>query len=151
MSGSSPPKKRARSEEVEDGTDVKDFRVEEVYVAVHCENDNRIEVLGVYESLEKAERKIVKDKISAIMINVYADELGQKYMKEFSGDGDSKAKPWGERFDQEAIARDLDELVKRYFGPENTYGNHMWAIQKTKVVYADSDFVAGFVKFAHKT
>jgi hypothetical protein len=156
MSGSSPPKKRARSEEVGDGANLRDFRVKEVYVAVHCENDshneNRIEVLGAYESIEEAERKIVEDKISEIIISGDVDELEQKYIKEFSDDSDSPAEPWGERFDEEAIERDLDELVKKYFRPGVLYGaNHTWVIQKKKIVYADSDFVAGFVKSAHKT
>jgi hypothetical protein len=158
MSGSSPPKKRVRTEEVQDGTNLRDFRVKEVYVAVHCENDsyneNHIKVLGVYESIEEAEREIVGDKISEIIISGDVDELEQKYMKEFSDDSDSysEAKPWSERFDEEAIERDLDELVKKYFKPGVLdVTNHTWVIQKKKIVYADSDFVAGFVKSAHKT
>lgn len=153
MSGSSPPKKRARSE---DGTTVKDFCLKEVHVAIHCHVDSydelEVEILGVYESLEKAERKIVKDKISTIIESGDADELEKKYTKEFSDDIDSRVPRWGELFDNEALERDLDELVKKYFGPgDMMHGNHTWAIQKKKIVYADSDFVAGFVKSALKT
>jgi hypothetical protein len=155
MSGSSPPKKRARSEEVGDGAKLGNSHVEEVYVAIHCHvtcyDELEVETLGVYESLEKAERKIVKDKIDTIIMSGDAKELEKNYMKEFSDDSDSEAPPWGERFDEEAIEGDLDELVKKYFGPGDTYGNHTWEIQKKKIVYADSDFVAGFVKSAHKT
>jgi len=157
MSGSSPPKKRARSEEAGDGTNPGNSRVEEVYVAIHCYvtcySEIKVETLGVYESLEKAERKIVKHKIDTIISSGNADELEQKYIKfPADSDSDSEAEPWGERFDEEAIERDLDELVKKYFGPGDRYGgNHTWVIQKKKIVYAGSDFVAGFVKSAHKT
>lgn len=154
MSGSFPPKKRARIKEVGDGTKTEDSRVEEVFVAIYCHLDSydelEVEILGVYESLEKAKRKIVKSKIDAIIMSGDADELEREYMKEFSDDSDSEAPPWGERFDEEAIEGDLDELVKKYFGPGDTYGNRTWEIQKKKIVYADNDFVAGFVKSAHK-
>jgi hypothetical protein len=158
MSGSSPPKKRARSEEVQDGTVVNDLRVEKVYVyvATHCHvncyDEIRVDTLGVFESLEKAERRIVEDKIDTVMYGGDDDELEQKYSKEFTDDSDSESsRSWPDCLDQEAIARDLDELVEKFFGPGDKHGNHTWAIRKKKIVYADSDFVAGFVKSAHKT
>ena len=163
MSGSSPPKKRARSEEVGDGADVKDSRVEEVYVAVHFETDSYtqypIAILGAFESLFEAKSKIVENKIVTILHSVDrvdTPEFFEKYANEppfeYSSDSDSEGPPWHERFDREALERDLDDLVERYLGPGNKiFGTHTWEIQRTKVVYADSDFVAGFVKSAHKT
>jgi hypothetical protein len=163
MSGSSPPKKRARSEEVEDGKNVKDFRMEEVYVAVHFEADsyteNPIAILGAFESLFEAERKIVEDKLYTIIDSVDSFEFQEKYANEFpfpnnsdsDSDSDSRVSPWLELFDREALERDLDELIKRYLVPgDKIFGTHTWEIQRTKVVYADSVFVAGFVKSAHK-
>jgi len=161
MSGSSPPKKRARSEEVGDGTNVKDFRLKEVYVAVHFQDDgfseNPIVILGAFESLFEAEREIVEDKLYTIIDTVDFVDFQEKYANEvpfpsrIDSDSDSEAPPWYESFDREALERDLDEIVEKYFGQRDKYpGHHTWGIHRTKVVYADSVFVAGFVKSAHK-
>jgi hypothetical protein len=161
MSGSSPPKKRARSEEVGDGADVKDSRVEEVYVAVHFQNndftDDPIVILGAFESLFEAERKIVDDKIITLTNDIDYLDFQEEYAIEFpfpgrsDSDSDGEGLSWDQIFDREALERDVDKLVEKYFGERNGFpGHHTWGIHRTKVVYADSGVVAGFVKSAHK-
>jgi hypothetical protein len=151
-SSSPPPRKRARTEEVQVGPSVN-----EVYVTIHCvafeTGELESKTLGVYESPEAADRRIIEHKISTIIDDSYLyEDLCWKYGIPFKGDSDGDSDSDGEdKFDEEAIERDLDELVKLYYETIKGGSKHRWFVQKTNIIYADSDFVAGFVKSSKKT